>query len=444
MSDQSPSDGQAPVTPPESPTIPLFAEPEPASVPAQEPPFSYEPPVAPSPATGATGVGVAIVVALITALVVGAVAGVAGGLIGARLLQTHNDQAGGTSIAVTGSTTDEPVVAAAAAAVPSVVSIEIVGKSPTGGTSGLPNSHPSVPIGGNGSGVAFRRTPDGGTYVLTNNHVVENATSITVGSPAGKSWPGTVVGRDPESDIAVVKIAGVLPIIKLGDSKNLRVGQTVVAIGSPYGLEHSVTSGIVSALERTLSDVGTTDRSQPLIDTIQTDAAINPGSSGGALVDRIGRLIGVNAAIYSESGSAAGIGFAVPIDAAISVADQIIAGRSVAHPFIGLVGSTITPMIASQKKLSVQEGALVESVMKSYGAANAGVLPGDVITAVDGVKTTSMTGLVAQVREHTIGTDATLTVLRKGKTLSLKVKVLDRPAGIGTSVPSTSTVPSAP
>ena len=242
----------------------------------------------------------------------------------------------------------------------------------------------------------------------------------------------------------MVKIDGDLPVIKLGDSKNLQVGQTVVAIDSPYGLEHSVTSGVISALGRTLADVSTADRSQPLIDTIQTDAAINPGSSGGALVDRQGRLIGVNAAIYSESGSAAGIGFAVPVDAAIAVADQMIAGRKVTHPFIGLVGSTITPLTASQKKLPVQEGALVESVMDNFGAAKAGVRPGDIVTAVDGVKTTSMADLVAQVRKHNVGTDATLSILRKGKALTLKVKILDRPSGIGSSVPSTSTVPTEP
>lgn len=465
MSDQSPTDGQSPIPPAEPPIAPLTPQPEPApepepttpepdSVPpeadpvppaAQEAWSGYEPVVAPSaPAAGPSGVGLAVVFSILAALVVGALAGFGGGLLGAQFLKAQDGGVGGASITVTDFETDEPVVAAAAAAVPAVVNIDVTQRSSMGGTSGLPSSHPSIPSGGNGSGVAFRRAPGGGTYILTNNHVVENAASITVGSPAGKTWPGTVVGRDADSDIAVVKIDGDLPVIKLGDSKNLQVGQTVVAIGSPYGLEHSVTSGVISALGRTLADVSTVDRSQPLIDTIQTDAAINPGSSGGALVDRQGRLIGVNAAIYSESGSAAGIGFAVPVDAAIAVADQMIAGRKVTHPFIGLVGSTITPLTASQKKLPVQEGALVESVMENFGAAKAGVRPGDIVTAVDGVKTTSMAGLVAQVRKHAVGTDATLTVLRKGKTLTLKVKILDRPSGIGSSVPSTSTVPTEP
>jgi putative serine protease PepD len=445
MSDQSPADEQAQVPAAEPPTAPLPPQPEPTAPAAKTVWPGYVPPAAPAaPAAGLPGVGLAVVFSILTALVVGAAAGFGGGLVGARFLNAQDGGVGGASITVTDSKTDEPVVAAAAAAVPAVVNIDVTQRSSASESSGLPSSHPNVPVGGNGSGVAFRRAPGGGTYILTNNHVVESASSLTVGSPAGKTWPGTVVGRDADSDIAVVKIDGDLPVIRLGDSKNLQVGQTVVAIGSPYGLEHSVTSGIISALGRTLADVNTVDRSQPLIDTIQTDAAINPGSSGGALVDRQGRLIGVNAAIYSESGSAAGIGFAVPVDTAIAVADQIIAGRSVAHPFIGLVGSTITPMTASQKKLPVQEGALVESVMENFGAAKAGVRPGDIVTAVDGVKTTSMTGLVAQVREHKVGTDATLTILRKGKTLSLKVKVLDRPSGIESSVPSTSTVPTEP
>jgi S1-C subfamily serine protease len=383
-----------------------------------------------------------VVSAVLIALLVGAAAGFGGGVLGAMLLQPKAGQTDQEAPSVAGLKTDEPVVAAAAAAVPSVVNIDVTGMSQ--GNSGLPSTHPGIPVGANGSGVAFRRAPDGGTYILTNNHVVENASTITVRSPAGQTWRGTVVGRDADNDIAVVKIPGVLPPIKIGQSKNLKVGQTVVAIGSPYGLEHSVTSGIISALGRTLSDVASADRLQPLVDTIQTDASINPGSSGGALVDRSGRLIGINAAIYSDSGSAAGIGFAVPIDSAMSVADQIIAGRKVTHPFIGIAGSSITSMIASQKKLPVQEGALVESVMKGLSAASAGIRPGDIITAVDGEKTTSMSELIGQVREHTVGADVTLTVLRDGKTLSIKVRVADRPAGIGSSVPGTSTVPSAP
>jgi S1-C subfamily serine protease len=388
------------------------------------------------------GLGGAIAVAVLVALITGGIAGIAGGILGARLLQAHSDKAG--IVADNAAPTSEPVVAAAAAAVPSVVNIEVAASGVGGSASGLPSSHPDIPMGGNGSGVAFKRAPDGGTYILTNNHVVENATSLTVRNPSGKSWEGTVVGRDADSDIAVIKISGSLPPIRIGGSANLRVGQTVVAIGSPYGLEHSVTSGVISALGRTLADVGTTDRTQPLVDTIQIDAAINPGNSGGALVDQRGRLIGVNSAIYTESGSAAGIGFAVPVDTALTVAGQLIEGRKVAHPFIGLVGETLTPSLANQRKLTVQKGAVVESTMKGFGADKAGVQKGDVVTEVDGVTITSMSELIAEVRRHTVGSVLTLAVVRGDKKLDLKVEVGDRPSNVGTSVPSTQTVPGHP
>jgi S1-C subfamily serine protease len=383
--------------------------------------------------------------AILAALVVGAFTGLAGGFIGAQMAAKWQNQSGGSqTVTVVPSKTNEPVAAAAAAAVPAVVNVDITQGDSSGGEGGLPNSHPSIPITGNGSGVAFRRAPDGGTFILTNNHVVENAQTITVKSPSGKSWKGTVVGRDADNDVAVVKISGELPLIKLGSSKNLVVGQTVVAIGSPYGLEHSVTSGVISALDRSLSDVGGGGgpQGQQLVDTIQTDAAINPGNSGGALVDREGKLVGINTAIYSTTGSGgAGIGFAVPVDTAIRVADQLINGGKVTHPFIGLVGASITPLLAQQKKLPVQQGALVESTMNGLGAEKAGIKPGDIVTEVDGKPITSMTDLVAQVRKHAVGTFTTLTVLRNGKVLTLKAQVSDRPSNIGSTVPSEPTTP---
>ena len=433
-----PATGPSPEPPPVAgwmtPAGPASAFTPPAT-PAEQEPIAPSPyPVADTPAPHRSSLGTAVLAAVLAAFVVGAFTGLAGGFFGAQL--AVRSQGGGqptSSITVVPSKTNEPVVAAAAAAVPSVVNIDITEGTASGGTGGLPSAHPTVPLSGNGSGVAFRATSDGGTYILTNNHVVESAQTITVKNPSGKSWPGKVVGRDPDNDIAVVKISGSLPLIKLGDSKTLVVGQTVVAIGSPYGLDHSVTAGVVSALGRS-TGVG-----QPLVDTIQTDAAINPGNSGGALVDRLGRLVGINTAIYSQSGSAAGIGFAVPVDTAISVADQIINGGKVTHPFIGLVGSTITPLVAQQQKLPVQQGALVESLVKGLGAEAGGVRTGDIVTAVDGVQVTSMTDLIAQIRAHATGSVATFTVLRGGKTLSLKVEVSDRPAGVGTSTPSTST-----
>jgi S1-C subfamily serine protease len=414
-----------------APTAPFPAEQSTAPTPAY-----VEPPAASTPPR--TGIAPAIFAAIVAALVIGALAGFAGGFLGARL--AGGSVAGGTSsVTVVPSKTDEPVVAAAAAAVPSVVNIDVTESAASAGTSGLPSTHPTVPLNGNGSGVAFKSANDGGTYILTNNHVVENANTITVRSPLGQSWPGKVVGRDAENDIAVVKITGKLPLIVPADPKAFQVGQTVVAIGSPYGLEHSVTSGVISAIGRSLSDVGSTGTSQPLVDTIQTDAAINPGNSGGALVDRLGHLVGINTAIYSQSGSAAGIGFAIPVDAALNIADQLITNGKVTHPFIGVIGSTITPLIATQKKLPVSQGALVEDVVKGAGAATAGVKIGDVVTAVDGTAVTSMTDLIALVRKHAPGQTAELTILRGGQTIKLKVDVSDRPAGISASVPATST-----
>jgi S1-C subfamily serine protease len=412
-------------------------QPFPAEPPAQPEAAYTAPPVAGSKPQRA-GVGPAVLAAVLTALVVGAFTGLAGGFLGAKLVERSITAGEGpTSVTVVPSKTAEPIVAAAAAAVPSVVNIDITEAASSGGQNGLPSTHPTVPLGGNGSGVAFKSASDGGTYILTNNHVIENATTITVRDPGGESWPGKVIGSDADNDIAVVKISGKLPLIKLADAASLQVGQTVVAIGSPYGLEHSVTSGVISAIGRSLSDVGSTGQSQPLVDTIQTDAAINPGNSGGALVDRQGRLVGINTAIYSQSGSAAGIGFAVPVDTAIAVADQIITGGKVTHPFIGLIGSTITPLVASSKKLPVTQGALVGQLVKGEGAEKAGVKINDIVTAVDGKSITSMTDLVAQVRKHQPGDTVELTILRAGKTIKLKVGVSDRPAGIGTSVPST-------
>ena len=377
--------------------------------------------------------GTMVAVAVIVALVIGGLAGLAGGYAGARL--AGNGTGAGalafgrtTTATVPTSTADEPVVAAAAAAVPSVVNIDVTEAASQSDTKSLPGGHPSVPMGGQGSGVAYKLTSDGGTYILTNNHVVENASKITVKSTAGQSWPATVVGRDSDNDIAVVKIAQKLPTIALGNSGNLVVGQTVVAIGSPFGLEHSVTSGVVSAMGRSLPDFGdNATGSYPLIDVIQTDAAINPGNSGGALVDVSGRLIGINTAIYSDSGSSGGIGFAVPVNKAIDVAEQLIANGSVTHPFIGIIGTTVTPALAASDKLTVEEGALVEDLAPGTGSVKAGVKIGDVVVAVDGAPVRSMDDLILLVRRHKAGDVVKIKLIRDGKPLELSVTVGDRP-----------------
>ena len=400
-------------------------------------------PPAASQAHGSTGTVVAITV--IVALIIGALAGLAGGYAGARLA------GGATNIAVPAfgrlttatvptSTADEPVIAAAAAALPSVVNIDVTETASGNSSSALPNSHPSVPLGGQGSGVAYKLTSDGGTYLLTNNHVVENASKITVRSTAGRSWPATVVGRDADNDIAVVKIAEKLPTIALGNSKNLVVGQTVVAIGSPFGLEHSVTSGVVSAMGRSLPDFGdNTSGSYPLIDVIQTDAAINPGNSGGALVDRTGRLVGINTAIYSDTGSSGGIGFAVPVNKVVDVAEQLISGGTVTHPFIGIIGGTVNPDLVASEKLTVEEGAFVNKVEPGSGAQKAGVKAGDVVVAVDGADVRTMDDLILLIRRHKAGDVVKIKVLRGGKPLDLNVTVGDRPAAFSGTATATPT-----
>jgi len=419
--------------PAEQPASPQYggAEP-PGSVPPGSPPGEY-----PHHDHVGMSVGAVVAVAIVVALIVGILAGAVGGFFGARLIPGAASST--TRVTVVPSKTDEPVVAAAAAAVPSVVNIDVRQGVAGSGQSGLPSNHPAVPLLGNGSGVAFKTASDGGTYILTNNHVVENADRITVSSPSGQTWTATLVGRDPDSDIAVVKIPGKLPLISLGDSSKLIVGQTVVAIGSPFGLAHTVTAGVISALGRSLPDfTGTTSAQYPLVDVIQTDAAINPGNSGGALVDRLGELVGINTAIESDSGSSGGIGFAIPVNKAVSVADTLIANGKLQHPFIGLIGSTVTPEVASAKKLPVQQGALVEQLEKGSGSEKAGIKVGDIVTAVDGQVVTSMDDLILYVRRHKVGDVLTIKVLRNGQPTEFKVVVGDRPANLP-SIPSTST-----
>ena len=397
------------------------AAPTPASTPAGAKPSSH--------------LGLAIAAAVITALLIGSLAGLAGGYAGARLSAGSPAAA---KITVVPSTTDEPIVAAAAAAVPSIVNVGVTEATAAAGENGLPRTHPSVPTKGNGSGVAFRATPDGGTYLLTNQHVVGKADRITVRSNSGKSWPATVVGADADSDIAVIKISEPLPIIDLGDSSKLVVGQTVVTIGSPFGLEHSVAAGVVSALGRSLPDFADNAQgSYPLVDVIQTDAAINPGNSGGALVDRLGKLVGVNTAMYSDSGVGAGVGFAVPVNKAVLVADQLIASGKVAHPFLGIIGQTLTPELATSKGFSVSEGALVGEIAKGSGAEKAAVKPGDVVVGLGTSTIRSMDDLILQVRRMGMGETTDIKVVRGDSTLTLKITVGDRPANF--SAPTSAT-----
>lgn len=417
--------------PPSPPAQPPFGAYVPPELPSQQPTGGPPPPI-PSP-RARSGCGV-VAAAVILSLIVSAFAGLAAGFLGARL-GGANELSGVVArrqqVRVVPTTTDEPVVAAAAAALPAVVNIDIRSDTSKGGDSGLPKDHPGVPVIGNGSGVAYKLDGNGGTYIITNNHVVEGARQLTVQDESGRTLRGKLIGRDAETDIAVVRVDAELSVIGIGDSSKLLVGQTVVAIGSPFRLEHSVTSGVVSALGRSLTSLsGTQADVYPLVDVIQTDAAINPGNSGGALVDTRGRLIGINTAIFSESGQSGGIGFAVPANTAIRVANQLIGGKTVTHPFLGIIGQTITPELAKELKLDIKEGAYVADLARGSGADKADVRVGDIVVALDGEPIRSMEDLILQVRRKQVGDTVSLTIDRRGQRREVKVVVGDKPAEI--------------
>lgn len=273
---------------------------------------------------------------------------------------------------------------------------------------------------GSGSGVVFRS--DG--HVLTNHHVVEGARRITVVMADGGEEPGRLVGSDPETDIAVVKLdrAGVSSAA-LGSATTLKVGQMAVAIGSPLGLAGgpSVSVGVVSALGRQLDG----DDGRPLLDMIQTDAPIAPGSSGGALVDDAGAVIGITTAIAVSGVGAEGMGFATPIDIARQVGAQLISKGKVSHPWLGIEGVDLDPGAA--RAMGVDGGAVVRDVKGDSPAAHVGIAAGDVITAVDGSPARSMGGLKVLLRSHQPGDDVTLAVRSDNRARTVRVRLEERP-----------------
>jgi serine protease DegS len=246
-----------------------------------------------------------------------------------------------------------------------------------------------------GSGVVL--SEDG--YVLTNNHIIEGADDIKVVLPDGRDVAVQVVGMDPETDIAVLKVAAErLPVIQVGSSRSLHVGDVVLAIGNPFGVGQTVTMGIVSATGRSHLGINTYEN------FIQTDAAINPGNSGGALINAYGDLVGINNAIFSQTGSSHGIGFAIPAELAIGIMRQIISEGRVVRSWIGVTGQDITLEVAEAFGLHVATGILVSSVMEDGPANRAGIRPGDVITQIDGravEDTAQVLNLVAATRPAT-------------------------------------------
>jgi S1-C subfamily serine protease len=365
--------------------------------------------------------GAVLAFVVIVAVLAGAAAGFGGGYLAYRMQPAASTQ----QIELIGDQTEEVVAAAAAVALPSVVNIDVVG-SQAGGDS-LPQDHPGIPRMGEGSGVAYREAPDGGTYIITNNHVIDGASSIFVTDSTGERHPAELVGGDPESDIAVVKITAVIPVVGLADSEDLVVGQVAIAIGSPFGLEHSVSAGVISAVHRPLTSIGPDDGRYPYVDSIQTDAAINPGNSGGALVDRNGLLIGIPSAIYTDTGVSDGVGLAIPARTATRAADELIEKGRVDTPFLGVLGQTVNARLAEEEGLLVEEGAWVAEVTPGTEAEKAGVRAGDVIVALDDTRIRSMDDLILTVRRQTVGDEVMLTVWRGDEKIEVPMMIGVKP-----------------
>ncbi|MFI5957017.1 S1C family serine protease [Cryptosporangium sp. NPDC051539] len=338
------------------------------------------------------------------ALVLALVAGGAGAAVGVAV-SDHNSGTGVTINQETGTATTATsqtgtVEAAATTALKSVVTIEVTASAGSG----------------TGSGVVL----DSQGHILTNNHVVEEAANggtITVVLPSGESRTATIVGRDPSSDIAVIKLgnaAGITPAT-FARSSTVKTGQTVLAIGAPLGLSNTVTEGIVSALNRPVRTGSSADQNT-VLDAVQTDAAINPGNSGGALVDLNGRVIGINSAIATVSGSSGnrgqdsqsgniGVGFAIPADTALNVAKQLIQDGTAEHATLGV----------SAQDTQNGTGAQIAQVTNGSGADKAGLKAGDVVTAIGDRRVTDTDGLVAAVRSHNPGESVRITYTRGGQ-----------------------------
>ena len=267
-----------------------------------------------------------------------------------------------------------------------------------------------------GSGVVINAEKG---YVVTNNHVVDNATKIQVQLSDGRRYDGKVIGKDPRSDIALVQLidAKNLTAIKIADSDNLRVGDYTVAIGNPYGLGETVTSGIVSALGRSGLNVENYEN------FIQTDAAINRGNSGGALVNLNGELIGINTAILAPDGGNIGIGFAIPSNMVKNLTGQMVEFGQVKRGELGILGAELNSELAKAMKVDAQRGAFVSQVLPNSAAAKAGVKAGDVVVSMNGKPLSSFAALRAEVGSLPIGTKLQLGLLRDGKPVSVTVEL---------------------
>lgn len=308
---------------------------------------------------------------------------------------------------------------------PAIVQITVVsdrGKDPHGDFFFFPFKDLPKEQKGSGSGILI--SDDG--YIITNNHVVENANKVTVGLYDKRSFDATVIGTDPLTDLAVIKIdAENLPLAYLGDSDALKVGQWVMAIGNPLSLASTVTAGIVSAIGR--GQLGLIRDSYGVENFIQTDAAINPGNSGGALVDLSGAVVGVNSAIAtSGTGTYIGYGFAIPINLAKAVAKDLIAHGKVSRGYIGVNISEVDDAIAKSLGMDKPRGIIVQNVLEGSAAEESDVRAGDVILEIDGREVDAPNQLQSYVAAQTAGTIVTLSIFRDGETLDKKVTLKAR------------------
>ncbi len=409
---------------PSMPDAPWWSQPGATAVLTPEEPVSAPPgdvPAAPKRArTPFAKPGTAGLLAL--ALLAGGVAGgaVAAGLDGRSSVTSTSTGTASRTPLVGGSVADGSSSAvpgtpeaAAATIAPSVVTVEVTGTTRT--------QFGSQQRSGTGSGIVIR---DGG-YIVTNNHVVEAATggagTVHVTLANGTTYPATIVGTDPTTDLAVIRVEGVdgLTAATFASSAELKVGQAVLAVGAPLGLSNTVTQGIVSTLHRPVR-TGDNAGTQAVIDAIQTDAAINPGNSGGALVDLAGRVVGVNSAIATAGDGSSGnigVGFAIPSLVVTKIADQIIATGSAVHSQIG-VGVSDAPNTTDG---APGLGAAISNVVAGGPAEKAGLQRGDVVTKVDDRRVTDADSLIVAIRSHDPGETVTLTVTRGGATRTLEV-----------------------
>lgn len=293
------------------------------------------------------------------------------------------------------------------------------------------------PTRGSGSGSII----DTKGHILTNHHVVADAQKLEVTLADGSKWPAKLIGSDPDNDLAIIKINAPkekLKVIPMGDSRNLKIGQKVLAIGNPFGLERTLTTGVISSLGRTIRS----EDGYLIEDVIQTDAAINPGNSGGPLLNSEGEIIGINSAIISPSGGSVGIGFAIPVNTAKRVIPELIAKGYVSYPWIGATIQSLIPEVAKYLNLKIERGAMIAEVVKGGPADKAGIrggnqriqvgnmiviVGGDIVVRVNQQEVKTHDDLIRYIREKRPGDTILLKIYRKGNLIDIKVTLGERP-----------------